>query len=55
MGAEGAIALTAGVLAGSIALVGFGIDSFIEGLASLVIVCRFTCSRLHSDLIERRA
>ena len=55
MGAEGAIALTAGVLAGSIALVGFGIDSFIEGLASLVIVWRFTGSRLHSDLAERRA
>ena len=55
MGAEGAIALTAGVLAGSIALVGFGIDSFIEGLASLVIVWRFTGSRLHSDRAERRA
>jgi len=55
MGAEGAIAVTAGVLAGSIALVGFGIDSFIEGLASLVIVWRFTGSRLHSDRAERRA
>jgi divalent metal cation (Fe/Co/Zn/Cd) transporter len=34
MTAEGAIAITAGVLAGSIALIGFGIDSAIEGLAS---------------------
>ena len=34
MGAEGAIALTAGIMAGSIALVSFGLDSFIEGLAS---------------------
>ena len=55
MGAEGAIALVAGVLAGSIALVAFGIDSAIEGFASLVIVWRFTGSRLHSDTSERRA
>ena len=55
MGAEGAIALTAGVLAGSIALVAFGIDSAIEGFASLVIVWRFTGSRLHSHAAERRA
>jgi len=55
MGAEGAIALTAGIVAGSIALIGFGIDSFVEGLASLVIVWRFTGSRLLSDAAERRA
>lgn len=55
MGAEGALAITAGILAGSIALVGFGIDSFIEGIASLVIVWRFTGARLHSDAAERRA
>ena len=55
MGAEGAIAITAGVLAGSIALVGFGIDSAIEGLASLVIIWRFTGSRLRSHAAEQRA
>ena len=55
MGAEGAIALTAGIMAGSIALVSFGLDSFIEGLASLVIVWRFTGSRLLSDAAETRA
>ena len=55
MGAEGAIAITAGVLAGSIALIGFGIDSAIEGVASLVIVWRFTGSRLLSPLSEGRA
>lgn len=55
MGAEGAIAITAGFLAGSIALVGFGIDSAIEGVASLVIVWRFTGSRLLSEAAERRA
>lgn len=31
MGAEGAVAITAGILAGSIALIGFGLDSAIEG------------------------
>ncbi|HSD79939.1 MAG TPA: cation transporter [Solirubrobacteraceae bacterium] len=55
MAIEGAVALAAGVVAGSIALIGFGIDSAIEGFASLVIVWRFTGSRLHSDLAERRA
>lgn len=55
MGAEGAIAITAGALAGSIALIGFGIDSVIEGLASVVIVWRFTGSRLHSHRAEARA
>ncbi|MGH2383410.1 MAG: cation transporter [Candidatus Limnocylindria bacterium] len=55
MGAEGAIAITAGVLAGSIALVGFGLDSAIEGFASLVIVWRFTGHRLLSHAAEERA
>ena len=55
MAAEGAVALAAGILAGSIALVAFGIDSVIEGFASLVIVWRFTGSRLRSDAAERRA
>jgi divalent metal cation (Fe/Co/Zn/Cd) transporter len=55
MGVEGAIAIVAGVFAGSIALIGFGIDSAIEGFASLVIVWRFTGSRLHSENAEERA
>jgi divalent metal cation (Fe/Co/Zn/Cd) transporter len=55
MGAEGAIAIIAGVLAGSIALIGFGIDSAIEGAASLVIVWRFTGHRLLSHRAETRA
>jgi hypothetical protein len=55
MGAEGAIAITAGILAGSIALIGFGIDSAIEGVASLVIVWRFTGHRLLSHAAEERA
>jgi divalent metal cation (Fe/Co/Zn/Cd) transporter len=55
MGVEGVVAITAGVLAGSIALVAFGLDSAIEGIASLVIVWRFTGSRLLSAAAERRA
>ena len=55
MGAEGAIALVAGILAGSIALISFGLDSFIEGFASLVIVWRFTGARLLSHAAEERA
>jgi divalent metal cation (Fe/Co/Zn/Cd) transporter len=55
MAVEGAVALVAGLVAGSIALIGFGIDSAIEGFASLVIVWRFTGARLHSDRAERRA
>lgn len=55
MGAEGTIAVLAGVLAGSIALIGFGIDSAIEGLASAIIIWRFTGWRLHSEAAEQRA
>ncbi len=35
---EGSIAILAGVLAGSVALIGFGLDSAIEGFASAIIV-----------------
>ena len=55
MGVEGGVALVAGFIAASPALIGFGIDSAIEGIASLVIVWRFTGSRLLSTAAERRA
>lgn len=55
MGAEGAIAITAGVMAGSVALIGFGLDSAVEGFASAIIVWRFTGRRIFSDAAERRA
>jgi divalent metal cation (Fe/Co/Zn/Cd) transporter len=55
MGAEGSIAILAGILAGSIALVGFGIDSAIEGFASAIIIWRFTGARMHSHAAEQRA
>ena len=48
MGLEGGIALFAGIVAGSIALIGFGIDSAIEGVASVIIIWRFTGARMLS-------
>lgn len=41
MTVEGVVAVVAGIWAGSIALIGFGIDSAIEGIASVVIIWRF--------------
>jgi len=55
MALEGGIAILAGVLAGSIALIGFGLDSAIEGFASAIIVWRFTGQRIFSDVAETRA
>jgi divalent metal cation (Fe/Co/Zn/Cd) transporter len=55
MSVEGGVAIAAGLAASSIALIGFGLDSLIEGFASLVIVWRFTGNRMFSDLAERRA
>ena len=55
MAAEGALALIAAVLAGSVALLGFGLDSVIEALASIVIVWRFTGARTLSETAEARA
>lgn len=52
---EFAIAIAAGIAAGSVALIGFGIDSLIEALAGLIIVWRFTGTRLTSGTSERRA
>jgi divalent metal cation (Fe/Co/Zn/Cd) transporter len=52
---EFAIAMGAGVTAGSIALVGFGIDSLIESLAGFVIIWRFASRRSVSATAERRA
>jgi divalent metal cation (Fe/Co/Zn/Cd) transporter len=55
MAAEGAVAITAAILAGSVALLGFGLDSVIEGLASVIIVWRFTGTRTLSETAEARA
>jgi divalent metal cation (Fe/Co/Zn/Cd) transporter len=55
MALEGLVAVVAGIVAGSIALIGFGLDSAIEGFASVVIVWRFTGSRTLSHKAEERA
>jgi divalent metal cation (Fe/Co/Zn/Cd) transporter len=55
MTAEGAIAITAAALAGSVALLGFGLDSAIEGLASVIVIWRFTGTRRVSERAEQRA
>jgi divalent metal cation (Fe/Co/Zn/Cd) transporter len=52
---EFAIAIAAGLAAGSIALVGFGADSLIEAIAGFVVIWLFTGSRLQSPSAERRA
>ena len=52
---EGVVAVTAGIIASSIALVGFGLDSVIEGIASVIIIWRFTGSRMFSEAAEQRA
>ena len=52
---EFAIAVGAGIAAGSIALIGFGADSLIEASAGLVVVWLFTGRRLGSERAERRA
>jgi len=55
MAVEGLVAIVAGIVAGSIALIGFGLDSAIEGFASVVIVWRFTGWRTLSRAAEERA
>jgi divalent metal cation (Fe/Co/Zn/Cd) transporter len=52
---EFAIALAAGLAAGSVALVGFGFDSLIEALSAGVIVWLFSGGRGASEAAEQRA
>lgn len=55
MTAEGVLGLLAGFSAGSIALIGWALGSAIEGLASAIVVWRFTGARTLSATSERRA
>jgi divalent metal cation (Fe/Co/Zn/Cd) transporter len=52
---EFAVALAAGVAAGSVALVGFGLDSLIEVAAAGVVIWLFSGGRGSSHAAERRA
>ena len=55
LGIEAGVAVAAAVIAGSVALLGFGLDSGIEALASVIVIWRFTGTRLASPAAERRA
>jgi divalent metal cation (Fe/Co/Zn/Cd) transporter len=52
---EAAVAIGAGVAAGSVALVGFGADSLIEAAAGGVVLWLMTADRSSSHAAERRA
>lgn len=58
---EGAVAMAAALSAGSVAILGFGVDSFVESTSALIMIWRLRAQRDHSvvgarlDVIERRA
>ena len=52
---EAAVAIAAGLAAGSIALIGFGADSLVEGAAAVVVLWRFAGGRSADSASERRA
>ncbi len=55
MSIEGIIGLVAGFEANSLSLIIWAASSFVEGLASMTIIWRFTGSRVHSATSERTA
>lgn len=58
---EGVVAVSAALFAGSVALLGFGIDSFVESAAGLILIWRLLAERRHRlsgvqlEAIEHRA
>jgi divalent metal cation (Fe/Co/Zn/Cd) transporter len=56
---EGVASIVAGLLAGSIALIGFGLDSFVESLSGSVMIWRFSnhgnMSEEEEERIEEKA
>jgi divalent metal cation (Fe/Co/Zn/Cd) transporter len=52
--AEAAIALVAGVVASSVALIGFGADSLIEVLAGVVLLWRFGTARAGAERLAQQ-
>jgi len=55
MTGEGILGLAAGISAQSISLVGWAAGSVIEGLASVIVIWRFTGARTLSETAEARA
>ena len=58
---EGLVALGAGVVAGSIALIGFGVDSFVESVSGTILIWRLaaetrgTLDEVAVERVEHRA
>jgi divalent metal cation (Fe/Co/Zn/Cd) transporter len=55
MTGEGVLGLAAGISAASLSLIGWALGSVIEGLASIIVIWRFTGSRTLSETAEGRA
>jgi divalent metal cation (Fe/Co/Zn/Cd) transporter len=55
MTVEASVAIVAALIAGSVALLGFGLDSLIELASASIIIWRFTGARHQSEAAERRA
>jgi divalent metal cation (Fe/Co/Zn/Cd) transporter len=55
MTVEAAVAIVAALVAGSVALLGFGLDSLVELASASTILWLYTGSRVGSDGAERRA
>jgi divalent metal cation (Fe/Co/Zn/Cd) transporter len=51
---EGAVAVTVGLMAGLVSVVGFGIDSGIESVAAVLVALRLAARLRHGDTDERR-
>lgn len=51
---EGFASITAGILAGSTALLGFGVDSFFESLSGAVMVWRFRSNNTFSKEVDEQ-
>ena len=52
--AEGTVAITAGLLAGLVSLVGFGVDSGIESLAAILVGLRLSARLRHGSTDEHK-
>jgi len=52
--AEGAVAITAGLLAGLVSVVGFGVDSAIESASGVLVAMRLSARLRHGVADERR-
>ncbi|MFS0700292.1 cation diffusion facilitator family transporter [Cellulomonas sp. 179-A 4D5 NHS] len=51
---EGAVAVTAGVLAGLVSVIGFGVDSAIESIAGVLVALRLSARLRHGEADERK-